>query len=56
MQSLILAAVLLISGFQTILVAFLADVLAANRKMLEDVKYRLRELDCEKNVYKKKDQ
>ncbi len=40
-QSLILAAVLLISGFQTILVAFLADVLAANRKMLEDVKYRL---------------
>ena len=41
-QSLILAAVLMITGFQTILVAFLADVLAANRKMLEDVKYQLR--------------
>ncbi|MGM0664927.1 MAG: glycosyltransferase family 2 protein [Thermodesulfobacteriota bacterium] len=40
-QSLILAAVLLISGFQTILVAFLADVLAANRKMLEEMKYSL---------------
>jgi len=41
-QSLILAAVLLISGFQTILVAFLADVLAANRKMMEEIKFLLR--------------
>ncbi len=40
-QSLILSAILLIAGFQTILVAFLADVLAANRKMLEEVKYQL---------------
>ncbi|MFO7801775.1 MAG: glycosyltransferase family 2 protein [Desulfovermiculus sp.] len=40
-QSLILAAILIISGFQTILVAFLADVLAANRKMLEGIKYQL---------------
>lgn len=38
-QSLILAAVLLISGYLTILVAFLADILAANRKMLEEIKY-----------------
>lgn len=43
-QSLILASVLLISGFQTILVAFLADVLAANRKMLEEMKYSLSQL------------
>jgi hypothetical protein len=28
-------------GFQTVLVAFLADLLAANRKMLEDVRYKL---------------
>ncbi len=48
-QSLILAAVLLISGFQTILVAFLADVLAANRKMLEEVKYQIKKADCEKD-------
>lgn len=41
-QSLILAAALLIMGFQTFLVAFLADLLAANRKLLEDVRYRLR--------------
>ncbi|MEJ0063333.1 MAG: glycosyltransferase family 2 protein [Alphaproteobacteria bacterium] len=41
-QSLILAAVLLVAGFQTILVAFLADLLAANRMLLEDVRFRLR--------------
>jgi glycosyltransferase involved in cell wall biosynthesis len=37
-QSLILASVLLGMGFQTILVAFLADLLAANRKLLEDIR------------------
>jgi glycosyltransferase involved in cell wall biosynthesis len=40
-QSLILASVLLGMGFQTILVAFLADLLAANRKLLEDIGFRL---------------
>jgi len=39
-QSLILAAILLIVGFQTLLVAFLADVIAANRKLLEDIRFR----------------
>ena len=39
-QSLILAAVLLGMGFQTLLVAFLADLLAANRKLLEDIRFR----------------
>lgn len=51
-QSLILSAVLLISGFQTILVAFLADVLAANRKMLEDVKYQIKKIHSEDMVRK----
>jgi hypothetical protein len=37
-QSLILASVLLGMGFQTVLVAFLADLLAANRKLLEDIR------------------
>jgi hypothetical protein len=37
-QSLILAAVLLGMGFQTILTAFLADLLAANRKLIESVR------------------
>ncbi|MEH6514769.1 MAG: glycosyltransferase family 2 protein [Maribacter arcticus] len=39
-QSLILSAVLLGMGFQTILVAFIADLLAANRKILEDIRAR----------------
>lgn len=37
-QSLILAGALLVMGFQTLLVAFLADLLAANRKLLEDIR------------------
>jgi hypothetical protein len=41
-QSLILAGTLMMMGFVTILVAFLADLLAANRKLLEDIRYRLR--------------
>lgn len=40
-QSLILAALLLGMGFQTLLIAFIADLLAANRKLLEDVRFRL---------------
>ncbi|MEX0450043.1 glycosyltransferase family 2 protein [Spiribacter sp. 221] len=35
-QSLILSSLLIGMGFQTILVAFLADLLAANRKLLEE--------------------
>lgn len=41
-QSLILASILLGIGFQTILVAFLADLLAANRRLLEDIRFRSR--------------
>lgn len=41
-QSLILAGTLLAMGFQTLLVAFLADLLAANRKLIEDVRFRLK--------------
>jgi glycosyltransferase involved in cell wall biosynthesis len=41
-QSLILAAILLGMGFQTILTAFLADLHAANRRLLEDVRYLLK--------------
>jgi glycosyltransferase involved in cell wall biosynthesis len=40
-QSVILAAVFLVVGFQTILVAFLADVLGANRKLSEEVRLLL---------------
>ena len=41
-QSLILSNVLMGMGFQTGLIAFLADLLAVNRRLLEDIKYSLR--------------
>ena len=41
-QSLILASILIGTGFQTILVAFLADLLAANRRLLEDMRFYTR--------------
>lgn len=40
-QSVVLAAVLLVVGFQTMLVAFLADIMAANRKLTEEVRLLL---------------
>jgi glycosyltransferase involved in cell wall biosynthesis len=39
-QSLIFAAILLGIGFQTMLTAFLADLLAVNRTLLEEIEYR----------------
>lgn len=44
-QSLLLAAVLLIVGFQVMLMGLLADVISANRKLLEDLLYRARSTD-----------
>ena len=41
-QSLILASILLGMGFQTMTLAFLADLLAVNRRLTEDIQYRLR--------------
>lgn len=54
-QSLILASILLGIGFQTILVAFLADLIAANRKLTEDVQYRLRKMDLDRMNDKEKE-
>lgn len=39
-QSLILMSVLLGMGFQTMLIAFIADLFSANRKILEEIRYR----------------
>ncbi|MCD7981960.1 MAG: glycosyltransferase family 2 protein [Clostridiales bacterium] len=47
-QSLILAAILLMIGFQTFVIGLLGDVIAANRKMLEDVQYHVRKLEYDK--------
>ncbi|MCG8016036.1 MAG: glycosyltransferase family 2 protein [Candidatus Thiodiazotropha sp. 'RUGA'] len=46
-QSVVLAGVMMGIGFQTFLVAFVADLLSVNRKLLEEVQYRLRKLESE---------
>ena len=43
-QSLILACMLLIIGFITFVIGLLADVIAANRKILEDTQYQIRKV------------
>ena len=47
-QSLILASVLLGIGLQTILVAFVTDLMAVNRRLLEDMQYTLRKMKYDK--------
>ena len=49
-QSLILSAVLLIAGFQTLLIGFVADLIGANRKIMEVTLYRLRRLELQQEV------
>jgi len=44
-QSLILAAILTIVGFQICLIGLIADLIGFNRKMLEELLYRLRRLE-----------
>ena len=44
-QMLILAAVLMIIGFQVGLIGLLADQISGNRKMLEELLYRVRKLE-----------
>jgi glycosyltransferase involved in cell wall biosynthesis len=44
-QSLILAAVLLLAGFQALLFGLMADLLASSRRMLEDALVRIRKLE-----------
>jgi glycosyltransferase involved in cell wall biosynthesis len=51
-QSLILAAVLLLMGFQLIILGLVADLIAFNRRILEDLQYRDRRrtvTECEPN-------
>jgi len=47
-QSLILASVLIGIGFQTLMVAFVADLLNVNRRLMEETEYRLRKSDFER--------
>jgi hypothetical protein len=43
--SLIVAAVLMIVGFQIVLIGLLADMISGNRKLLEDLLYRVRQIE-----------
>ena len=44
-QSLILSAVLMIVGFQVVLIGLVADVISGMRKLLEDLLYRVRRME-----------
>ncbi len=46
-QSLILAAILIIVGFQVLLIGLLADLMGFNRKMIEEVLHRTRKLEID---------
>lgn len=48
-QSLILAAILLIIGFQVMLIGLVADLVGFNRKIMEEVLFRLRKLELDRS-------
>lgn len=49
-QSLILAAILFIIGFQMVVVAIVADLISANRKLIEDTLLRIKRLELKNHV------
>jgi glycosyltransferase involved in cell wall biosynthesis len=49
-QSLILAAILCIIGFQTFLIGLVADLVGFNRKIMEEVLYRMRRQEVEHKI------
>ncbi|MGC6768409.1 glycosyltransferase family 2 protein [Enterococcus sp. LJL128] len=53
-QSLILASTLLLIGFQTFVIGLQADLISANRKLLEDIQYRVRKLDYDSSEREEK--
>ena len=55
-QSLILASTLLLLGFQTFIYGLQGDLIAYNRKLLEDIKERVRRLDYDHDKNKKTDE
>lgn len=55
-QSLILASTLLLLGFQTFISGLQADLIASDRKLLEDIQERVRRLDYDHDKNKKTDE
>lgn len=54
-QSLILAAILLIIGFLIMMIGLLADLISANRCLVEDTLYRIKKLELETSQKSEKD-
>ncbi|MBN2412346.1 glycosyltransferase family 2 protein [candidate division KSB1 bacterium] len=55
-QSLILAAVLLIVGFQIFVIGLLADIIGSNRQLIENILYRIRKIESAGTADKKSKQ
>ncbi|MFZ6027650.1 MAG: glycosyltransferase family 2 protein [Chloroflexota bacterium] len=49
-QSLILSAILLIVGFQVLLIGLVADLINFNRKIMEQTLYRVRRLELQRDI------
>ena len=47
-QSLILSSILILMGFMTIVIGLQADIIASNRKLLEDIQYRIKKIEYDK--------
>lgn len=48
-QSLILAAVLMMIGFQVIMIGLVADLIGGNRRLIEDTLYRVKKIELNNN-------
>jgi glycosyltransferase involved in cell wall biosynthesis len=49
-QSLIISAVMMIVGFQVLLIGLISDMISGSRKLLEDVLYRVRSIELKMNA------
>jgi hypothetical protein len=54
-QSLILASTLMMMGFMTGIIGLQADVIAANRKIMEDIQYHVRKIDYDNDMKEKEE-
>ncbi len=54
-QSLVVAAMLVMVGFMTFIMGMQADIIAANRKILEDVQFRIRRMEVGENEDRSKE-
>ena len=55
-QSLILASTLIVIGVQTIIVGLQADLISANRKILQDIQYKVRKMYYDEEEKKDKEE